>query len=192
MRADEVKAALSGCSALLEGHFQLSSGLHSDRYVQCARALEDPALAGMLGAALAKLAPGVKTVVSPALGGILIGYEAARGLGARFLFAEREEGKMTLRRGFKLSPGERVVIVEDVITTGKSTGEVLALVEAAGAKAEAALAIVDRSGGKSVLSIPIKALLQLPLDVFKPEECPLCREGKPVVKPGSRPKAKTA
>jgi orotate phosphoribosyltransferase len=184
---------LKDSGALLEGHFQLSSGLHSDRYVQCARALEDPRLAGLLGAALAKLAPaGVKTVVSPALGGILIGYEVARGLGARFLFSERDGGQMVLRRGFKLKPGERVVIVEDVVTTGKSSGEVLALVEAAGAKAEAVLAIVDRSGGRSEIGLPIRGLLELPLAAYQPASCPLCKAGTPAVKPGSRPQPRPA
>ena len=188
MRAEDVARNLALKGALLEGHFLLSSGLHSDRYMQCARALEDPVLAGELGKALAELAPeGVETVVSPALGGILIGYEVARNLGARFLFAEREAGKMVLRRGFALRPGEKTVVVEDVVTTGKSTGEVLAVLKEAGAQLLGALTIVDRSAGALSLGVELKSLLRLPLKAFPADACPACAAGRPVLKPGSRP-----
>lgn len=189
MRAEEVEKLLLDRGALLEGHFILSSGLHSARYMQCARALEHPRDAEALGRALARLAPeGVEAVVSPALGGVLIGYEVARALGRRFVFAEREpSGAMALRRGFALKEGERVVVVEDVVTTAKSSGEVVALAEAAKARALAVLAIVDRSAAAPKLAAPIASLLKLPIEAFRPEVCPMCAKKVPAVKPGSRP-----
>lgn len=191
MRAEEVETLLLERGALLEGHFILSSGLHSARYMQCARALEHPCDAESLGRALAALAPsGVETVVSPALGGVLIGHEVARALGRRFVFTEREaSGAMALRRGFELREGERVVVVEDVVTTAKSSGEVVALVEAAKARALAVLSIVDRSVSAPKIQAAVKALLKLPIEAFQPEACPMCAKNIPAVKPGSRPTA---
>jgi orotate phosphoribosyltransferase len=178
--------------ALLEGHFLLSSGLHSARYLQCARILMDPVLATRLGGELAARvrealggAP-VSAVVSPALGGVVIGQEVARGLGALALFTEREGGRMTLRRGFSLAPGESVVVVEDVVTTGGSTREVIEAVTARGAVPLAAAALVDRSGGQAALPVPLHALLRLEVPTWAPESCPLCAAGTAAVKPGSR------
>jgi orotate phosphoribosyltransferase len=178
--------------ALLEGHFLLSSGRHSPRYLQCARVLMDPPLATRLGADLAARvretigAAPVAAAVSPALGGVVIGQEVARGLGARALFTEREAGRMTLRRGFQLSPGDRVVVVEDVVTTGGSTREVIDVVTALGAIPLAAAALVDRSGGQAALPVPLHALLQLEVPTHEAGSCPLCAAGTAAVKPGSR------
>jgi orotate phosphoribosyltransferase len=177
--------------ALLEGHFRLSSGLHSSGYLQCALVLQDPRTAGELGAALgarlAELRPSV--VLSPALGGILVGHEVARALGVRGIFAERQDGRLMLRRGFSLAPGERVVVVEDVVTTGLSTRETLEVARAAGGEVVGAGALVDRGGGRSNLGVPFVALLELDLPAWREDACPLCAEGRPVVKPGSRPAA---
>jgi orotate phosphoribosyltransferase len=177
-------------SALLEGHFILSSGLHSDRYIQCALVLEDPALAERLGRELAsKLAStGASAVVAPAIGGILVAHEVARALGMRALFTERQDGRMTLRRGFSLIPGEPTLIVEDVITTGGSTRETIAAVEEAGGRVVAAGALVDRSGGAADLGLHQVALLTLTVQNYDPAHCPLCQAGVPAVKPGSRQK----
>jgi orotate phosphoribosyltransferase len=175
--------------ALLDGHFRLSSGLHSSGYLQCALVLQDPAVAGTLGAAVAaqvrELTPEV--VLSPALGGVIIGHEVARALGVRALFAERQDGRLTLRRGFHLAPAERVLVVEDVITTGLSTRETMDLARAAGAEVVAAAALVDRSAGRSALGAPFRALLAVELPTWEPASCPLCARGIEVVKPGSRP-----
>jgi orotate phosphoribosyltransferase len=180
--------------AYLKGHFRLTSGLHSGSYLQSALVLAHPQHAETLGRELAEklreLAgpEGVALVISPALGGLIIGHEVARALGVRFLFTERDaERKMSLRRGFTLSPGERVVVVEDVITTGGSTMEVIDIVRATGAIPVAAGSIVDRSGGAADLGIPRAALVTLKVEAHKPEECPMCEAGEPVVKPGSRP-----
>lgn len=177
--------------ALLLGHFQLSSGLHSGQYFQCARLLCDPDWAERLGAALAESAPpewrDAKTVVAPALGGILIGHETARALRKRSLFAERKDGVMSLRRGFSVEPGERVLVVEDVITTGKSTGEVVSLLKSLGAEPVGALAIVLRAEGAPALGVPVRALAHWPAVSYAPADCPLCRQGLPIDKPGSRP-----
>ena len=174
--------------ALLEGHFKLSSGLHSGGYLQCALVLQQPARAEQLGRGVAELLrPSAPTVVlSPAMGGLIIGHEVARALGVRSIFSERVEGVMTLRRGFALQPGDRVVIIEDVVTTGKSTKETMAVVEGTGATVVAAGAIIDRSGGTSDLGVPFRALVELALPTFDPSACPKCAAGEPVVKPGSR------
>jgi orotate phosphoribosyltransferase len=180
--------------ALLEGHFILSSGLHSDRYIQCARVLEHPRVAERLGAALAAKLRDLKAsvVVAPALGGILVAHEVARALGVRALFAERQEGVMTLRRGFALDPDEPTLVVEDVITTGLSTRETIQCVERAGGRVVAAGALIDRSGGAADLALstgaPLAraALATLRVQNYPPEDCPLCRSGLPAVKPGSR------
>jgi orotate phosphoribosyltransferase len=178
--------------ALLEGHFLLSSGLHSPRYVQCARVLMDPALATRLGQELAEVlrtvigTVPVGAVVAPALGGVLVAHEVARGLGCRGLFTERQEGVMTLRRGFTLDPGEPVVVVEDAITTGKSTREVLDVVSALGARAVAVGSLVDRSAASLDLGLPRRSLLALDVPTYAASECPLCLAGSRPVKPGSR------
>ncbi|GIX47902.1 MAG: orotate phosphoribosyltransferase [Candidatus Tectimicrobiota bacterium] len=186
--AAQVLHLLRTTGALLEGHFLLSSGLHSDRYVQCARLLQYPPHAEALGRWLAARFAGaaVRAVVSPALGGILIGHEVARALGARALFGEREAGVMTLRRGLELQPGERVLVVEDVITTGGSVREVLALVARHGGEAVGVGAILDRSGGQVRFAVPLHALATLEVPVYSPQDCPLCRQGRPLSKPGSR------
>jgi len=175
--------------ALLEGHFLLSSGLHSPKYLQCALVLQDPVRAERLCSRLARAFADdrVETVVGPAMGGILVAYELARALGARAIFAEREEGRMRLRRGFRIEPGERVLLAEDVVTTGGSLREVLALVREAGAEVVGVAALVDRTSGRDPgFGMPLTALVQLDVPTHVPEECPLCREGVPVVKPGSR------
>jgi orotate phosphoribosyltransferase len=179
--------------ALLKGHFLLTSGLHSPRYLQCARVLMDPALATRLGAELAgrlrpllgDVRPGA--VVAPALGGVLVAHEVARALGCRGLFTERQEGAMTLRRGFTLEAGEPVVVVEDVITTGGSTREVIDAVRAQGARVVAVGSLVDRSGGAVDLGVPRKSLLELEVPAYPAEACPLCAGGSRPEKPGSRP-----
>jgi orotate phosphoribosyltransferase len=180
--------ALSG--ALRQGHFLLSSGLHSPAYVQCALLLEDPHRARRVGEALARLlAPlAPSAVVAPALGGLIIGHEVAAALGVPFRFTERQDGVMALRRGFSFEPGEPVVVVEDVITTGKSTRETVGVIEKAGAKVVGIGAILDRSGdaGGSSSPLPFAALLRLDLPVYESERCPLCRAGGHPEKPGSR------
>jgi len=177
-------------SALLEGHFILSSGLHSDRYIQCALVLQHPALAERLGRELAARlgSTGASAVVAPAIGGILVAHEVARALGVRALFTERQDRRMTLRRGFSLSLSEPTLVVEDVITTGGSTRETIAAVEETGGKVVAAGALVDRSGGEADLGFPKAALLTLTFQDYVPAHCPLCQAGVPAVKPGSRQK----
>jgi orotate phosphoribosyltransferase len=178
-------------AALLEGHFVLSSGLHSTRYLQCARVLMDPALATRLGAQLAQalrplLAGPPAAVVAPALGGVLVAHEVARAFGCRGLFTERQEGAMTLRRGFSLEPGEPVVVVEDVVTTGGSTREVIQAVTGFGASVAAVGSLVDRSGGRVELGVPRRSLLTLEVPSWPASECPLCAQGSKPEKPGSR------
>ena len=179
--------------ALEEGHFLLSSGLHSPRYLQCARLLMEPALSTRLGemlaGALRPLLGGAPpaAVVAPALGGVIVSHEVARAFGCRALFTERVDGSMTLRRGFTLEAGEPVVVVEDVVTTGGSTLEVMAAVRAGGACVLAAGSLVDRSGGALDLGVPRCALLSLEVPTFSPETCPLCAAGSKPSKPGSRP-----
>jgi orotate phosphoribosyltransferase len=174
--------------ALLDGHFRLTSGLHSSGYLQCALVLQHPAEAEACGTAIAErvraLSPEV--VLSPALGGIVIGQEVGRALGVRAIFAERQDGKLTLRRGFSIDPGEKVLVVEDVVTTGGSTQETIDVARAAGATVVGAAAIIDRSGGKQRIDVPFHALATIALPTYEPEQCPLCADGKPIVKPGSR------
>jgi orotate phosphoribosyltransferase len=174
--------------ALLTGHFRLSSGLHSDRYLQCARLLMFPQRAEAAGRELAQKLRGFapRVVVSPALGGIIIGHETARALGVPFLFAERQDGAFALRRGFRLEPGEEAAVVEDVFTTGKSTREVIERAVASGARVVAAGSIVDRGLPPGALPVPARSLLTLTLPSWPEEECPLCREGRPLDTPGSR------
>ena len=174
--------------ALLEGHFKLSSGLHSDRYLQSALVLQYPDFAGRLGHALADRVRHLQAtaILSPALGGIVIGQEVGRALEIRALFAERQDGKLTLRRGFTLDPSDRVLVVEDVITTGGSTRETIAVAEAAGARVVGAASIVDRGSDAATLDVPLQSLVKMHVAAHDAASCPLCAKGIPVVKPGSR------
>jgi orotate phosphoribosyltransferase len=176
--------------ALLEGHFQLSSGLHSPGYLQCALVLQHPREAEACGLAIPERvrALGAQVVLSPALGGLVIGHEVARALGIRAIFAERHDGTLILRRGFKLVSNEKVLVVEDVLTTGGSTRETIAIARTAGAVVVGAAAIIDRSGSSSGpgLDVPFHALAALAFPTYPPESCPQCATGLPVVKPGSR------
>jgi orotate phosphoribosyltransferase len=174
--------------ALLTGHFRLSSGLHSDRYLQCARLLMWPERAEQAGRELAgRLSKfGAKAVISPALGGVVIGHETARGLGLPAMFVERKEGALALRRGFSLEPGTPVVVVEDVFTTGKSTREAAAAVESAGGRVVAVGSIVDRGLPDGAFAVPSRSLLSLSVPSWPESECPLCRQGVPIDSPGSR------
>lgn len=184
-----VRGLLTRSGALLCGHFQLSSGLHSPHYVQCARLFESPRRAETVGRLLADrcrdLAPDL--VVGPALGGIVIAHEVARALDTRCLFTERQEGAMALRRGFAIGPGERVLVVEDVITTGKSSREVLQVVESAGGRVVGFGCAVDRLGADTLSDRPLRGLVRIELETYEAGACPLCAAGAPVVKPGSRP-----
>jgi orotate phosphoribosyltransferase len=175
--------------ALLNGHFLLSSGLHSPNYMQCALVLQKPWVAEKLCAELAKKLEGVKVdvVVGPALGGLFVAYEMARALKVRSIFAERVEGAFAFRRGFKLKRGERVLVTEDVVTTGKSSREVVELIKESGAKLAAVASIVDRSDGAAIFEEDLYSLLKINIKTYRPEACPLCRERKvPLTKPGSR------
>ncbi len=185
----DVRGLYESTGALLRGHFRLSSGLHSDTYLQSALVLQHPEQATRLGAALGARfrSLAVDVVVAPALGGVLVAHEVARALHVPALFTEREEGRMTLRRGFRIDPGQRCLVVEDVITTGGSTREVIATVEAAGGSVVGVGALVDRSGSKAALPEPRAFLLDLEGPTYSPDACPLCRAGLPIVKPGSRP-----
>ena len=191
MSPTEVLERFRRSGALLEGHFRLSSGLHSNTYLQCALVLQDPRDAAELGHALATRirAAGVdpELVISPALGGIVVGHEVARGLGVRAIFAERHAGALTLRRGFSIAPsGERVLVVEDVVTTGGSTRETMDVARAAGGVVVGAASIIDRSDGTVRLGVPLETLARLAVPSYQADDCPLCRQGAPIVKPGSR------
>jgi orotate phosphoribosyltransferase len=186
---DELLNRFRRSGALLEGHFRLSSGLHSAGYLQCALVLSNPSDAESLGAAIADRVRALRptVVLSPALGGVVIGHEVARALGIRAMFAERQDGALTLRRGFLLSESDRVLVVEDVLTTGGSTRETIQVATAAGAHVVAVASIVDRSGGTALFDVPFESLLAVDLPTYEPDRCPLCAKGLPVVKPGSRP-----
>ena len=188
MTPNDVLDRFTRLGALLEGHFRLSSGLHSPNYLQCALVLQHPAEAEALGKALAATLADVKpsAVLSPALGGLIIGHEVARALGVRAIFAERVDGTLTLRRGFDLTPDDRVVIVEDVLTTGGSTRETMEVARARGAAVVAAAAVINRSGSASPVDVPFAALAVITPPTYQPEACPMCRQGIPVTKPGSR------
>lgn len=179
--------------ALLTGHFRLSSGLHSGKYIQCARLLEGPPRAEYAGRKLAEALESElgndkpDLIVSPALGGVIIGHEVARAMGVRFLFTERVNGKMTLRRGFGIDEGERAVVVEDVVTTGGSTREVIAALEEAGGRVMAVGSIVNR-GAEIDFGVPFVSLYRVEITNHEPDNCPMCKDGVPVVKPGSRQK----
>ncbi len=189
LKAAEIADVFRRTGAFLEGHFILSSGLHSPNYMQCAKVLQHPEHGERFAKALAHKLESLKptVVLAPALGGILVGYELARALRVRSIFAERVEGAMSLRRGQELSKGDRVVLCEDVVTTGKSIKEVEALCKEIGAEVVAMAAIVDRSGGKWALSKPLTSLLSMELVTHDPASCPLCASGSPAIKPGSRP-----
>jgi len=191
MGTEELFEVLDRLGARLQGHFLLSSGNHSDTYLQCARLYEWPDEAARLSEALAaKLRDQgyvPATVVGPALGAILVAYELSRALGVRNLFAERgPEGQLGLRRSFSVEPGEKIVVVEDVVTTGKSAKETLELLRSLGAEPIAVASIIDRSGGSADFGLPFVPLLQVEANLWSPEECPLCKKGVEVVKPGSR------
>jgi orotate phosphoribosyltransferase len=195
MTRDELLDLFRKSGALLDGHFRLSSGLHSPGYLQCALVLQQPASAEMLGRAIAERTRGWRptAVLSPALGGVVIGHEVGRALGVRALFAERQDGELMLRRGFVLGERDRVLVIEDVLTTGKSTRETIQVARAAGAQIAGAASIVDRSDAATGsahaddFGVPFAALLDIALPTFEPDKCPLCAQGIPVVKPGSRP-----
>lgn len=192
LTSDQIVELFRKTGAYLEGHFRLTSGLHSPNYLQCALVLQHPRSSEQLGSMLAErlrqLARPAKIdlVVSPAIGGLIIGQEVARSLGCPHIFAERQDGQMTLRRGFTVTPGQRAVVVEDVVTTGGSSREVIQLLRESGAEPVAAGSVIDRSGGKADVGLPRAALVTLQVIAYPPDDCPLCREGRPVVKPGSR------
>lgn len=197
MTEDPILGAFYQTGAYLRGHFRLTSGLHSPEYLQCALVLQYPKHAERFGQLLAsefrRLDPtrNVGVVAAPAIGGLIIGHEVARALGARFIFTERDaSGQMVLRRGFTVEPGESAVVVEDVVTTGGSSREVIDILKDAGAYVIGAGSIIDRSGGTADLGIPRVALRTLQAATYQPDVCPLCAEGTPVVKPGSRPAAR--
>ena len=188
MTHDELLSLFRRSGALLDGHFRLTSGLHSPRYLQCALVLSGPSDAANLAEALASLVAGLgpTVVLSPALGGIVIGHEMGRALGVRAIFAERQDGRLALRRGFRLAPDDKVLVVEDVVTTGGSTRETMEVAREAGATVVGAASIVDRSGGNTDLGVPYHALLPMTVPTYDPAACPLCAQSLPVVKPGSR------
>lgn len=188
MEANEVIERFRRTGALLEGHFILTSGLHSTQYLQCALVLQYAAEAEAMARSLAARFRGqqIETVVAPAIGGIVIGYEVARALGVRSIWTEREGGRMTLRRGFGVRPGESVVVVEDVVTTGGSTRETIDALRAAGARVVGAASIIDRSDGRADVGVPRAALATLNVPAYAPSACPSCARGIPAVKPGSR------
>jgi orotate phosphoribosyltransferase len=191
MTRDDLLLMFRRSGALLEGHFRLSSGLHSAGYLQCALVLQHPEHAEALGRAIADRTRSLAAtaVLSPALGGVVIGHEVARALGVRAMFAERQDGSLMLRRGFTLEANDRVLVVEDVLTTGGSTRETMQVAKAAGGQVVGAASIVDRSGGSVRFDVPFAALLDIALPTYEPGSCPSCAQGLPVVKPGSRPVA---
>ena len=192
MTHDELLGLFRQSGALMEGHFRLTSGLHSPGYLQCALVLQHPQLAQSLGGAIADRTRELRAtvVLSPALGGVVIGHEVGRALGVRAIFAERQDALLTLRRGFTLAGSDRVLVVEDVLTTGGSTRETIQVAKAAGGQVVGAASIVNRSGTSSSdgvhLDVPFVSLLDIPLPTYEPDTCPLCAQGLPVVKPGSR------
>ena len=189
MTRDELLNLFRRSGALLDGHFRLTSGLHSSGYLQCALVLQHPDQAEILGRAIADRtrALGATVVLSPALGGVIIGQEVGRALGIRAIFAERQDGALTLRRGFMLADNDRVLVIEDVLTTGGSTRETIQVARATGAQVVGAASIVDRSGGAVRFDVPFISLLDISLPTYEPGACPLCAQGLAITKPGSRP-----
>lgn len=185
---EEILQIFRETDALLDGHFLLTSGLHSPHYFQCAKVLQYPKYLHLLSGEIAKHFEysEIELVISPAIGGIVVGTEVGRMLAARTIFAERENGVMNLRRGFGIKKGERVLAVEDVVTTGGSVKEIIQLVENAGATLAGVGYIVDRSNGKTTFNAKTFSVLQMDVVTYAPESCPLCKEGTPAVKPGSR------
>jgi orotate phosphoribosyltransferase len=188
MTRDELLELYRRSGALLEGHFRLTSGLHSPGYLQCALVLQHPQHAEALGRAIGDRVRDLRptVVLSPALGGIVIGHEVGRALGVRAIFAERVDGALALRRGFTLAGSDRVLVVEDVMTTGGSTRETIEAAKAAGGQVVGTASIVNRGGAAIRFDVPYESLLEIALPTYEPEVCPLCAQGVPVVKPGSR------
>jgi len=188
MRQEEIARLFEETGALLTGHFLLTSGLHSERYLQCAKVLQWPEKAEACARALAQELSSLKPdlVIAPAIGGIVIGHEVARAFACRALFAERENGRLRLRRGFEIQAEEEALVVEDVITTGGSTLETMEVVRSHRGVVVGAASLVDRSGGKASLGVPYQSLWTLSIPTYKPDECPLCQMGSKPVKPGSR------
>ncbi len=188
MTREEIETIFKECGALISGHFLLSSGLHSDAYLEKFRIFERPALhSNLIEELLNKFNTNeIDTVLGPAVGGIIMASEAARQLKVRAVFAEKEGGKLTLRRGFRLNRSEKVLIVDDIVTTGGSLKETIELARNADVDIIGVAVLADRSGGEVELGIPHKALMRLSLPVYKPENCPLCKRGTPLIKPGSR------
>jgi orotate phosphoribosyltransferase len=186
MDKQEVLDILRKTGVMLEGHFLLTSGRHSDRYMQCAKLFQYPDMSEKFSKELAGKFSGVDLVAGPAIGGIILAYEVARQLGVPNIFAERENGSMTLRRGFSIPEGARVLVVEDVVTTGGSVREVMELVRTSGAEVAGVGCIVDRSAGKVDFGVPFKAVLSMEITSYEPDDCPLCLSGTPAIKPGSR------
>lgn len=186
MTKAEIIKIFKDTGVMLEGHFLLTSGRHSDKYMQCAKLFQNPAVSEMFAKELASKFDGVDIVVGPAVGGIILAYEVARQLGVPNIFAERENGAMTLRRGFSVNKGDKVLVVEDVVTTGGSVKEVIALLQGMGAEVVGVGSIVDRSNGKVDFGVPFRAVLSMEVISYAPEDCPLCESGMPAMKPGSR------
>ena len=187
MTDDQVFQALHDAGAILDGHFQLTSGRHSDTYVQCARVLEDPELTTRLAREMVDRLGDVEVdlVAAPAVGGIIIGFAVAQALGVRFIFSERKDGEMLFRRSFDIPAGARVLVVEDVVTTGGSVAEVVELVESAGGEVAAVVSLIDRGGSKA-FDIELRPLLRLEVESWEPDSCGLCADSKPLTSPGSR------
>lgn len=185
---DEAIEIFTKANALLTGHFRLTSGRHSSKYMQCAQVLQYPQYASVLCESLAEKFKGteIDLVVGPAMGGIIVAYEVGRALGVKAFFTERENGAMALRRGFIINPGEKVLVVEDVVTTGGSVKEVIEVVRENGGQVVGVGVLVDRSAGKADFGVPTQSILKLEIESYDPEDCPLCKQGLPVVKPGSR------
>lgn len=192
MNSEQILDHFRSTDALLEGHFILSSGLHSGNYLQCALALQYPADTRQFGKAIAEALPqiadpaSIDTVASPAIGGLVIGYAVAEALNVRFIWTERQNGEMTVRRGFTVRPGERILVVEDVITTGGSTRECISALEKNGGKIIAAASIIDRSNGSADVGVPRISLVTMDVPTYDPADCPMCARGDEAVKPGSR------
>lgn len=188
MTKERVLEILKEAGVLLEGHFLLTSGRHSEKYLQCAKIFQDSKYSEELCAALAEKfkAANIELVIGPAIGAIQMSYEVSRQLGVKNIFAEREDGKMTLRRSFEIKPGQRVLVVEDVVTTGGSVREVIDIVREHGGEVAGVGVVVDRTGGKIDFGVPLESVISIDVVSYTAEECPLCKAGKELVKPGSR------